>query len=190
MEITLELVEQLRKYAPVSYTLAKQALEHSDGNLLDALIYLEETGAIPRAEDCYYSTRTQSEGQTPPPQAAPAEEAPKKKRRGLGWLLRRARFWLIDNELEIWHKETPITSLPMLILLLLLFSAYFVVIPILLLGPFFGFRYRFSGPDLERESINQVMDTMADTAADMGRQVMDEMEHRRRGGGSDEEDQP
>ena len=38
MEITLELVEQLRKYAPVSYTLAKQALEHSDGNLLDALI--------------------------------------------------------------------------------------------------------------------------------------------------------
>ena len=50
MEITLELVERLREKAPVSYTLAKEALEYSGGNLLDALIYLEEKGAIPRQE--------------------------------------------------------------------------------------------------------------------------------------------
>ena len=47
MEITLEQVERLREKAAVSYGQAKAALEYSGGNLLDALIYLEEKGAIP-----------------------------------------------------------------------------------------------------------------------------------------------
>ena len=45
MEITVEMVERLREKAPVSYAQAKEALEYSEGNLLDALIYLEEKGA-------------------------------------------------------------------------------------------------------------------------------------------------
>lgn len=47
MEITVEMVERLREKAPVSYAQAKEALEYSEGNLLDALIYLEEKGAHP-----------------------------------------------------------------------------------------------------------------------------------------------
>ena len=47
MEITLELVERLREKTNVSYGQAKQALEYSGGNLLDAIIYLEEQGVIP-----------------------------------------------------------------------------------------------------------------------------------------------
>ena len=186
MDITLELVEQLRQHAPVSYSLAKQALEHTGGNLLDAVIYLEETGAIPRAEECYTSTRQQGQSQTPPQSAAPAAEDGQRRPRGLGWLLRRARFWLIDNEFEIWRRGRPITSLPLLILVLLLIFAYAVVIPLLVAGLFLGFRYRFSGPDLEKESINGVIDSVADTAADVGRQVMDEI-NRRGGRGSREE---
>ena len=45
MEVTLEQVERLREKADVSYAKAKEALEYSGGNLLDALIYLEEQGA-------------------------------------------------------------------------------------------------------------------------------------------------
>ena len=52
--------------------------------------------------------------------------------------------------------------------------------PLLILGLFFGFRYRFSGPDLEREELNGVMGSVADTAADLGRQVMDELNRQRR----------
>ena len=179
MEITLEMVEQLRQHAPVSYAQAKQALEHTGGNLLDAVIYLEETGAIPRAEECYTSTRPQGQSQTPPrPAIPPAEEEQQRQPRGLRHLLRRARVWLIDNEFEIWRREQPITSLPLLILILLLIFAYAVVIPLLVVGLFLGFRYRFSGPDLERESINSVMGSVADTAADVGRQVMDEISRR------------
>lgn len=183
MEVTLEQVERLREKADVSYAKAKEALLYSGGNLLDALIYLEERGEIPRPEGAYYSTR----GQTPPmpeepeePEPQPAEGKEKKDRRS--GLLQRLRYVLLDNELEIWRKDRPITALPVLILILLLIAAYYIVIPLLILSLFFGFRYRFSGPDLEREEINNVMGSVADTAADLGRQVMEELRRQSRAG--------
>ena len=189
MEITLEMVERLREKAPVSYGQAKRALEYSEGNLLDALIYLEEQGAIPRQEGAYFTTRGETPPPPPPAPPAPEPEAEtgggkkKKKKRpareakagGRPSLLQTLRRWLIDNELEIWRKDKPVTALPVLILVLLVIFAYYVTIPLLILGLFLGFRYRFSGPDLERDSLNDVMDNVADTAADLGRQVMDEL---------------
>ena len=189
MEITLEMVERLREKAPVSYGQAKRALEYSGGNLLDALIYLEEQGAIPRQEGAYFTTRGETPPPPPPAPPAPEPEAEtgggkkKKKKRpareakagGRPSLLQTLRRWLIDNALEIWRKDKPVTALPVLILVLLVIFAYYVTIPLLILGLFLGFRYRFSGPDLERDSLNDVMDNVADTAADLGRQVMDEL---------------
>lgn len=176
MEITLEQVERLREKANVSYAKAKEALEYSGGNLLDALIYLEEQGTIPRFKGGGYSTRSE----TPPPAeevlvVQQEQEQNQKETRPNGGIFRRIRYLLLDNELEIWRKGRPITALPVLILILLLAVAFWITVPLLVLGLFFGFRYRFSGPDLERDSINSVMDNVADTAADLGRQVMDEL---------------
>ena len=184
MEITLELVERLKEKANVSYAQAKEALEYSGGNLLDGLIYLEEIGAIPREEGAYYSTKSE----TPPPRPDPLPaQLPNKERRkkapprpkgeGGKRFFNTLRRWLIDNELEIWRHDQPITALPVLILLLLLCCAPWVTIPVLLLGLFLGFRYRFSGPDLEREGLNNVRCSVADTAADLGQKVMDELKH-------------
>lgn len=184
MEITLEMVERLKEKANVSYAQAKQALEYSGGNLLDALIYLEEKGAIPREEQSYFSTR--SETPPPAPEPLPAQlpakgkkqKAPKQPKSGRGGVRRfftALRRWLVDNELEIWRHDQPVTALPVLILVLLLLCAFWVTALILVLGLFLGFRYRFSGPDLERDDINGMIGSVADTAADLGRQVMDEL---------------
>lgn len=178
MEITLEQVEHLREKAAVSYGQAKAALEYSGGNLLDALIYLEERGVIPRPEDTYYSTK----GETPPP---PAQDLPlpiktagsgkRCRRGGLRRLLHRLRCILLDNELEIWRREQPITAIPMLLLVIILVFFFWIALPLMLLGLFFGFRYQVTGPDLADEALNGVMDSVADTAADVGRQVMDDL---------------
>ena len=188
MEVTLEQVERLREKADVSYAKAKEALLYSGGNLLDALIYLEERGYIPRPEGAYYSTR----GQTPPmPEEAeepePQPEQGKEKKASRGSILRRLRYILLDNTLEIWRKDRPIAALPVLILILLVI-VYYIVIPLLILSLFFGFRYRFSGPDLERDSINNVMGSVADTAADLGRQVMEELRRQSRAGRAEAEE--
>ena len=190
MEITLEQVELLRSKADVSYAQAKQALTYSGGNLLDALIYLEETGAIPTSPGTRYSTR--GDAPPPPPDEPSPAAPPPRTRRGLRWFLRRARFWLLDNELEIWRRDKPVTAMPVLILLVLLIALPYFTLPALVVGLFLGFRYRFSGPDLDRAGLNSVMDTVADTAADVGRQVMDELrrQHERHTGtgGEDQED--
>ena len=183
MEITLEQVERLREKANVSYGQAKAALEYSGGNLLDALIYLEERGVIPRPEDAYYSTK--SESPTPPQelpvlQAEPegsAKKHKKRNRRGLRHLLRWLRRILLDNELEIWRKGQPITAVPMLILLILVFCLPWVTLPLLILGLFLGFRYQIAGPDLENDTLNGMMDSAASTASDVGRQVRDELKN-------------
>lgn len=177
MEITLEQVERLREKADVSYAQAKEALEYSGGNLLDALIYLEEKGAIPRPEGAYYSTRGESTASTQESRADVLPELVREEKRArpkIG-IFRRIRYALLDNELEIWRRDQPVTALPVLILILLLVFAFWVTVPLLILGLFLGFRYRFSGPDLERDSINDVMGSVADGAVGLGRQVMDEL---------------
>ena len=192
MEVTLEQVERLREKADVSYAKAKEALEYSGGNLLDALIYLEEQGAIPRPEGAYYSTRNE----TPPPPPVRDELAPlgekkggkekreKKKAKGMGvkvvrgkTLFSTLRRWLIDNELEIWRRGQPVTALPILVLVVLVLFVPYVTLPVLVLGLFVGFRYQISGPDLEDDTINGMMGSVADTAADLGRQVMEELKN-------------
>lgn len=40
-EITLEKIDAIRERTGVSYTEAKEALEESDGNVVDALVYIE-----------------------------------------------------------------------------------------------------------------------------------------------------
>lgn len=177
MGITLEQVERLREKADVSYAQAKEALEYSGGNLLDALIYLEEKGTIPRPEGAYYSTRGESTASTQESRADVLPELVREEKRArpkIG-IFRRIRYALLDNELEIWRRDQPVTALPVLILILLLVFAFWVTVPLLILGLFLGFRYRFSGPDLERDSINDVMGSVADGAAGLGRQVMDEL---------------
>lgn len=188
MEVTLEMVERLKEKANVSYAQAKEALEYSGGNLLDALIYLEEKGAIPRDEGAYFSTK--GETPPPPPQAdalpaqLPAGDGKTKSARPLRTkkdggrrFFNTLRRWLIDNELEVWRRDQPVTALPVLILVLLLCCAFWVTVSVLVLGLFLGFRYRFSGPDLERDSLNSMMGSVADTASDLGHRVMDELKH-------------
>ena len=91
---------------------------------------------------------------------------------------------LLDNELEIWRREQPITAIPMLLLTVILIFFFWIALPLMLLGLFFGFRYQVTGPDLEDDALNGVMGSVADTAADVGRQVMDEQrsQHEKSGG--------
>lgn len=183
MEITLEMAERLREKTGVSYAKAKEALEYSQGNLLDAMIYLEEQGEIPRPQGGFYTTRQEEprpEESSQPPLPARSRPGAEGKKRRLKGMLRRVRGWLIDNELEVWRRDRPVTAVPVLILILLVCAAW-ITIPVLVVGLFFGFRYRFSGPDLDREELNRVMETVAGSAEDMGRQVMDELraQHRK-----------
>lgn len=50
-EITLEKVDQIRERTGVSYEVAKEALESNNGDVLEALIYIENNVIVPFAEE-------------------------------------------------------------------------------------------------------------------------------------------
>jgi len=56
MEITLEKIDLLRKRANVSYKEAKHALEENEGNVVEALAYLEEIEKIKPEKESNAST--------------------------------------------------------------------------------------------------------------------------------------
>ena len=186
MEITLEQVERLREKAAVSYGQAKAALEYSGGNLLDALIYLEERGVIPGRRTP--TTPPRGGAAAPPTQDLPLPVEPaagKKRRRSrLRRLMRRLRSILLDNELEIWRRGAAHHCHPHAAADRHSDLFFWIALPLMLLGLFFGFRYQVTGPDLEDDALNGVMGSVADTAADVGRQVMDELrsQHEKSGG--------
>lgn len=46
MNVSMDSVDEVRKRAKVSYEEAKRALELNDGDVLDAIIYLEQQGSV------------------------------------------------------------------------------------------------------------------------------------------------
>ena len=72
------------------------------------------------------------------------------------------------------------TSVPVLILVVLIIVAFWISIPLILLGLVCGCRYRFTGPDLGRENINNAMGVVSETVDDMVDSVKRELKRRRR----------
>ncbi len=154
-----EMVEKLRDKANVSYEEAKAALEASDWDLLDALVYLENKGRIRREEESSYTTRHE-----PKPQRTREE---KENAKGVIARLLGAAARLINrgNKIvfEVSRKGKIVLELPLTVVVLLMIVGFWFLVWALLIGLFFGLRYNVRGEGIS-DSVNRVMDKAADTA--------------------------
>ncbi len=177
---TLEQVEKLRERANVSYDEAKAALDATNGDLLEAMIYLEKQGkAKAPAGDGFYSS-----GKTNNQSTEQSDECKRKNEtRGetfSGLLKRFGRFCLKlfhkgnINTFEVFKGEESKASVPVTVLVLLLLFAFWITLPLMVIGLFFGLRYRFIGPDLGSVTVNSAMDSAAKAAEDIKRSINDE----------------
>ena len=66
------------------------------------------------------------------------------------------------NRFEVRRDDALLLEVPVTVLVLLLIFAFWVCIPLLVIGLFAGCRYSFSGDELGRESVNQAMDKAAE----------------------------
>ena len=163
----IEKVEKLREKANVNYADAKDALERSDWDVLDAMILLEKNGKIPTEQNIVEVAYTTKDDEPNTEQGtASAGSTP-----GFGDLL--ARFFrfigkLIKkgnaNTLIVEKDSETIVGVPVTIFVLLGLFAFWAIIPLLIVGLFFGFKYSFSGPDLGKENINSAMHKATDVA--------------------------
>ena len=155
-----EMAEQLAEKMNVSLEEAEEALEACDWEMLDAQTYTA------------YSTRTE-------PQEEPsARERAKERRRGvvegLGGLVRSLFNMGNRNRFEVRKGDEVLLEMPVLVLALLLLFAFWVCVPLLVIGLFAGFHYSFSGAELGRESVNNAMDKAAEVAEKVKEEVKGE----------------
>lgn len=158
-----EKVEKLRERANVSYEEAKQALENSNWDILDAMIYLEQSGKVHGPEQSSYTTQAEKVKIDIEDKECKSSFSDNLKSFG-DWCLK----WINkanNNSFCVEQENREIFRMPITLLVVLLFFAFWVVVPLLVVGLFFNMRYHFVGPDIRSVDIdiNKAMDGAAET---------------------------
>lgn len=171
----LERVEKIREKTGVSYEEAKAALDAAGGDVLDAIVYLENQGKIRRPEKQVYTTKPEQETSIELKEAAKAYEDENHETFGdivkkfLKWCGRMIKkgcenFFIVSKH----HEE--IMSVPVIVLALLLLFAFWIVLPLLVVGLFCGFRYSFRGNITKSVDVNKACDKAAEACESVKRE--------------------
>lgn len=116
MEELFEKVEMLKAKANVSYEEAREALNQSNGDVLEAMIYLEKEGKV-KTQDQIYSERSIYQQQ-------PQQDGFGKK---VGKEFKKGCDYSAENYILITHKGEQVLRIPVWVgILLLLCSWYFL----------------------------------------------------------------
>ena len=169
--ITLEQVEKLREKANVSFEEAKVALEACDGDLLEAIIYLEKQGKVNAPAGGGYYT---SQGAQPDVPEPVADGENHRHEGSFGDMMHKFGRFLMKlfrigntNHLVAEKNSDEIFACPITAFVLLLIFFFWVVVPLILISLFFGFRYSIRGKELGTDQVNKTMDGATDTAEDI-----------------------
>lgn len=172
MNISEETIRRLQELAGVAEEQARAALEAAKGELLDALLWLQENGIIPDAGVGRYSTasgcgeREQAGSMTQSRQTRQQEEETSERMpRDFPGMVRWVWHFLVNNRLEVYKKYDParVIQCPIGALIALVAIAWFVVAVCLIVGIFMGWRYRLAGPQLGSRRINDVVSRLDDS---------------------------
>jgi hypothetical protein len=178
--VTIEQVTKLREYADISYEEARAALEETDGDVLEAIVNLERSGRIHApAGGGSYSTNTGADHtQNDHGNAQNTNASQAKDSASFGELVGRFFRWcgrIIHkgniNSLEVVRHKEKLMSVPVSVLVLLLIFIFWITIPLMIVGLFFGYSYRFAGPDLGKDKVNQTMDSVAEAAENLKKDI-------------------
>lgn len=178
---TLEQVEKLCAMANISFAEAKTALDAANGDLLDAVIALEKEGKVHApAGGGYYSSEQTADKSAPggKENGGEKQEYTCHKEGSFFSLLKKTGEFCMKlirkgnaNYFKVLSGEEVKASFPITVLALMLIFAFWVTIPVMIIGLFFGLRYRFQGPDFKGESINNAMNSAAEAAENLKRSI-------------------
>ncbi|GHV10251.1 hypothetical protein FACS1894217_15650 [Clostridia bacterium] len=161
--VTVEQVEKLLQYADVSYEEARDALEQTNGNMLDAIVALERKGRINSS-----GKRVSDEGAVivlPATEQKKSEQTQPKSAQANDFFDKLFKMMFIVTG----TTDKSLFSMPAFVLVLLLIFAWPIVIPLLIVGYICGMRYNFEGPHMA--SVNKVADDVNAAAAKARRRV-------------------
>jgi len=178
---TLEQVEKLRAMANVTYDEAKGALNAANGDLLEAIIYLEKQGKVNAPNGGgYYSSQKTADTSALAYKENCWERQNNNCHSGKTFIspIKKIGTFCLDmirkgnaNSFEVLRGEESKASFPVTALAFLLIFAFWITIPLIIVGLFFGFRYRFHGPDFNGNTVNDAMNSAADAAENLKKSI-------------------
>ncbi len=178
---TLEQVEKLRAKANVSYDEAKEALDASNDDMLDAIIYLEKQGKVhaPSGGGYYSSERSTNQNEYSNTQKSSEYSKDTSAGETFGEMVKRFILFCAKlikkgciNNFEVLKGNECKASIPVIVLVLLILFAFWLTIPLIIIGFFFGLHYRFRGPDIvEKNPVNDAMNNAATAAVNLQKSV-------------------
>jgi len=145
MSINLELIDELRKRANVSYEDARDALEKCNGDIIEALIYLEKQKKI-KTENCS----------------------------GFFEKIKRIITKGNNTNFIVKKKDKIILSLPVTILVIITILAPYISILGVLLALVTGHRIKFQGKNGDDMKVNETLDKVSDTVDNVKRKLMED----------------
>ncbi len=167
-----EKVEKIRRIANVSFEEAKEALEQSNGDLLDAMIYLEKNGKVENAGMGTHSTENES---TPEYEAIPVMDKKKKDGDSFGKkvadTLKICGEYLSNNHLVAVKDGKIKFDIPLWAVVILALLTQCLIFILMIISLFFGWTYKFEG----RDNMSGAQDVM-DKAKDAADQIKEQFE--------------
>lgn len=167
----LERVEKIREKTGVSYEEAKEALDAAGGDVLDAIVYLENQGKIKTPEKQVYTTKQEQDTSKEFIEAAKTYQG--EDQESFGYIVKKFLKWCgriikkgCENFFIVKKQDEEILSVPVIVLVLLLF-AFWILLPLLVLGLFCGFRYSFKGNITKSVNVNGACDKAAQVCESM-----------------------
>ena len=174
-----EMAELLSQKAGVSLEEARAALEENNWDMLDAMIALER--AHKTAGGAVHVETGAEAGGVHKVKNVSTHTGPRFFSNGFAvlWEYLKKLFRItLDNNFVVTRHGKQILTIPVLVMIVLLFASVGLMLVVLIGGLFCSCRYHFEGRQLGRDSINDAMGRMSDFAED----IKDSFQNGRDGG--------
>lgn len=159
-----EMIEVLMRKANVSLEEAEEALEKCNGDVLDAIVYLERIGKVGNDEvTTIIEVKEEDQKQE--------NKAHEEKCGGIGEIIGRI-FRFIgkfirkgnENHFEIRKENEKPIKISLTISILLLIFLFVPSMILLIVGLFCGYKYSISGPSIKYDGVNDVFEHVSKSA--------------------------
>lgn len=164
----IKIIEKLKNKFNISYEEAKIALEKSNWNILDAVVYLESIGKVARpAVSTYFSNEYNGSYEEAKSNNSDFKESKEYKKESLYQSFFEEACKIIDKCNNIFFKikrhNAVIINLPLTVMIVLIFFAFWIIIPSAMIALFFDMEFSIEGKDIENSKVNYVFKVLSDS---------------------------
>ncbi len=159
----LKLIDKLREKANVSYEEAKTALENSDWDMLDAVLYLEENEKVKRPSVNIFYTNEARYNDKDKKSDKNEENKYEKSNKFQGIFEVICKYIDTCNNifLEIKKEDRMFVKIPLTVIIIFSFFAFWMIIPLMITSLFFDIELYIYSKSVDTDKANKILQSIS-----------------------------